>query len=154
MDNFPKMNFHANIPNICLYFRIALGPKTYGLSYSQIKIHKYTNTQIQNMTKCQYTQHMLYFWKAWVQGNQKLHLLLSNTQMQKYRLQIHKYSLRHKCHKYPTHSIFLNCWWFKDVSIATGKTSQDITSLTIITFINRQLPSLDNFHQLTMFIKR
>ena len=39
------------------------------------------------------------------------------------------------------------------INIATGETSQAITSMTIITFINRQLLSMYNFHQWTAFIK-
>ena len=38
-------------------------------------------------------------------------------------------------------------------NIPTGETSQDITCLTIINFINTQLSSIDNFHQQTTFIK-
>ena len=33
------------------------------------------------------------------------------------------------------------------LNIATGETSQAITSLTISTFINRQLSTIDNFNQ-------
>ena len=47
----------------------------------------------------------------------------------------------------------IHYWMFKR-NIATGETSQAITSLTIKTFINRQLSSIDNFHQKTTSIKR